>query len=319
MCKTVSIEEFLDQSGTFFDVRSPIEYHHAHIPGAHSLPLFSDPERAIVGTLYKKQGKEAALVEGLKFAGPKLALFAEEALKAKNGAKIYCFRGGMRSQSMGWLFGLTGVPCITLKGGYKAFRKTVLSTFEKSYHFKVVGGLTGSGKTAHLKQLHEQGEQTIDLESLAGHRGSAFGALGNLQQTSTEQFENHLAMQLRTQDPSRPIWIEDESRMIGTCKIPDAIYMQLASAPLHLLTTHFEARVERLVKEYGGFDKDALILATKKLTKKLGGAKTEIIIRAIEESELKTACSLLLEYYDATYTHHLEKTKRQLCTLSLPS
>lgn len=316
MPKALPIKEFLDHPGTLFDVRSPIEFIHAHLPGARSLPLFTDAERAVVGTIYKKEGPEKALVEGLRFAGPKLAGFTEEALKCPDGAKAYCFRGGMRSQSIGWLFDLAKVPCITLKGGYKAFRRFALEMFKCPFQLKVIGGLTGSGKTAHLNALKEKGEQVLCLESLAHHKGSAFGLLGNPPQPSVEHFENKLALELHAMDPSRPIWVEDESRMIGACKIPDSFFTQLVQAPLYVLNTPFDERVERLLRDYGAFPKEALIASTKKLTKKLGGAKTEKVIEAISADDLRFACAQLLEYYDAAYAHHLSKQKRQLCTLS---
>ncbi len=306
MVKQLSVDEFLSHSAPLFDVRSPIEFHHATIPQAISLPLFEDHERAAVGTLYKKMGEQAALLEGLRLTGQKLSSFAEIAMQHPEGARIFCFRGGLRSQSMAWLFELARTPCFTLKGGYKAFRRFALSQFKKPFSFKLLGGLTGSGKTAKLKELKQSGEQIIDLEALASHKGSAFGQLGLAPQPSSEQFENLLALELFQLEPSRPIWIEDESRMIGTCKIPDALFEQMAKAPLYMIETKMEERIKRLIEEYGAHPIEVLLESVKKISRKLGSEATQKIESAIRERNLEIACTLLLKYYDKAYLYHIE-------------
>src|SRR3990167_4099021 len=132
------------------DVRSPLEFLQGHIPGSYSLPLFSNEERALVGTLYKKEGKETAIKEGLRLVGPKLHSLVEQAEKIAptKHIKLYCARGGMRSSSVSWLLTTAGFTCEVYSGGYKAYRNLVLKQFEKKYRFIVVGGFTGSGKTA---------------------------------------------------------------------------------------------------------------------------------------------------------------------------
>lgn len=304
----VDIHQFLTIPGPLYDVRSPGEFLQGTIPNSINLSLFSDSERREVGTVYKQKSPKLAFLLGLKFAGPKLASFAEEALQYPE-VRVFCFRGGQRSGSMKWLFQSSGVSAITLKGGYKAFRHFVLEVFQKNYNFSILGGLTGSGKTEKLQQLKKEGHQIIDLEALTKHRGSVFGNLEAITQPTTESFENALACALYRLNPKEPIWIEDESRMIGSCKIPDGIFSQMIQAPITLLEITKNERLNRLVADYGTFPKTALIQAVHCLVKKLGNVKTKEIITFIEDGDLLKAASLLLDYYDTAYYKNLEKRK----------
>jgi len=201
------ITEFLDRGAghTLIDVRSPGEYGHAHLPGALSLPLFSDEERKEVGTAYKQVSREHAIKIGLDAFGPKMRAMVEQVerwqrqqkLPARSPLFIYCWRGGMRSGAVAWLLDLYGFPVQVLEGGYKAFRNYVLHSFTQAWPFSVIGGYTGSGKTEVLSQLRKMGESVIDLEALACHKGSAFGNINMPPQPSQEQFENLLALELR--------------------------------------------------------------------------------------------------------------------------
>jgi tRNA 2-selenouridine synthase len=177
MVKQLSVEEFLEkaQSLPIVDVRSPGEYDHAHIPGAVSIPLFDNDERALVGTKYKNAGKDSAVLLGLDLVGPKLAGFVKQSKKLNPQHKevlVHCWRGGMRSGSFAWLLDTAGLTASTLVGGYKAYRNAVLSAFAEPRNLIILGGKTGSGKTDILKELARQGEQIIDLEGLAHHKGS---------------------------------------------------------------------------------------------------------------------------------------------------
>ncbi len=222
----IHIEQFLElaKQHPMMDVRSPGEYQHAHIPGAHSLPLFTNEERKIVGTTYKQQSRELAIKVGLDFFGPKMRKMVEEVemivvsreslvrnqepgakfKNEENGLKtkdsrlvlVHCWRGGMRSAAVAWLLDLYGFKIYTLAGGYKKFRNLVLDTFKLPYNFKILGGYTGSGKTELLKALQQKGEMVIDMEGIANHKGSAFGNIGMPQQPSQEMFENVLAREL---------------------------------------------------------------------------------------------------------------------------
>jgi len=218
----INIERFLQLSKhhIVIDVRSPAEYKHAHIPGAYSLPLFSDEERKVVGTAYKQQSREAAIKIGLDFFGPKMSKMVEQVelivgsrqsavgsrqsavggfesgQQTANCLLLYCWRGGMRSAGVAWLLDVYGFKVFSLTGGYKTFRNHVLQTFKLPFQFNIIGGYTGSGKTEMLKGLQQQGELAIDLEEIARHKGSAFGKM-ECQQPSQEMFENVLAQELR--------------------------------------------------------------------------------------------------------------------------
>jgi tRNA 2-selenouridine synthase len=183
------------------DVRSPAEFARAHIPNAHSLPLFNDEERAKVGTMYKQMSPEAALLKGLEIVGPKMSGFVKKAIKWSPDRKVivHCWRGGKRSGSVAWLLKFAGFDVLTIEGGYKNYRQTVLQSFDNQLlkNMIILGGKTGSGKTYILKELEKRGEQIIDLEGLANHKGSAFGWIGENQQPTTEHFENLLHDALR--------------------------------------------------------------------------------------------------------------------------
>jgi len=316
------LETFLDQNTLLLDVRSPSEFAKGHIPGAVSFPLFSDQERAEVGTLYKKEGKKAAIQRGLQLVGPKLSLFVLEAEKSLNSAKtlrLYCARGGMRSSSMAWLLELYGVRCLVLKGGYKVFRRWVINQWIKPYPFRVLGGFTGSGKTELLQKLSEQGAQMIDLERLACHRGSSFGSLGFAMQPSIEHFENLLARCLSQCDLSRPIWVEDESRMIGHCCLPTAIWSQMEKAPFFWLEDSHKQRVLRLVQQYGSYSIEQLSSSILRLSKKLGLVKAKALVSLLEEGKLEEVVESLLQYYDKSYLYACQKRHKTQIPVSKES
>lgn len=309
MIPSLDILFFLQAPGVIIDVRSPGEYDHGHIPGAINIPLFDDHERAIVGTKYVQEGREIAVEEGLKIAGPKLYSFIEKAKQhiPNKKARIYCWRGGMRSNSMAWLLNMAGIECVLLSKGYKTFRKWVLQTFELKRPIALLGGLTGSGKTEILHTLAENGEQVIDLEKIANHRGSSYGMLGQPPQPSTEHFENEIAIQWHQLNPERPVWLEDESRMIGKCKIPDALFHQMRSSSLLYVERPRNERLEILYKDYNDLIPEDLIAATQRLKKQLGGDRTNKIVEAIKTNKIKEAIEMVLQYYDSSYTFSLKR------------
>ena len=192
-----------------------------HIPEAINIPLFNDEERASVGICYKNQGRCPAIAEGLRIVGQK----AQDLLRAlgrfSDGERIYvhCWRGGMRSEAFNWLACQSGLSAERISGGYKAYRRAAHECFAQPMKIVILSGYTGVGKTVLLQELRSQGEQVIDLEFLASHRGSAFGGIGQPEQPTVEQFENDLFEALRGVDPERPIWIEDESQSIGRVNI----------------------------------------------------------------------------------------------------
>lgn len=310
----IDIEQFLSLASTHpvLDVRSPGEYKHAHIPGAHSFPLFTDEERKIVGTTYKQKSREEAIKIGLDFFGPTLKQRVLEAEKLANGSKIllvHCWRGGMRSAAISWLLDLYGFKIYTLTGGYKAYRNWVLDQFKKNYSFRLIGGYTGSGKTELLNQVKKEGACIVDLEALAGHKGSAFGNIGLPPQPGQEQFENKLAEALQyavQKNHAAPIWFEDESQRIGTVNIPTNLWDTMRKSPVYFLDIPFEKRLEHIVEEYGELNRDAVIAAIERITKKLGHLQAQQAIDFLRENNTVASFSILLRYYDKLYAKSLQ-------------
>lgn len=307
MIHTLDIHHFLELSGTIpvIDVRTPLEFDHARIPGAYNLPIFSNEERVMVGTTYKQKGREAAILLGFDLTGPKWSGFIKQALKRAPEKRImvHCWRGGMRSGAMAWALNLYGFEVYLLEGGYKRFRNWVLDQFKKQYPILVLGGMTGSGKTQILHKLKEKGEQIIDLEGLAQHQGSSYGSMGYLNQPSQEHFENLLAVALSKVDTDRPLWLEDESLSIGRCFIPNPIFKQIRENTVFKVHIPLEERINLLVEEYGKLNRDFLIERTEKIGKRLGPEQTRDAIAAIKEGRMADFIRIALYYYDKTYSN----------------
>ena len=291
------------------DVRTPAEFEHGHIPGAFNLPLFSDEERVSIGTTYKQVGKEAAILLGFDFTGPKWSGFIRQALEMAQEKKIavHCWRGGMRSGAMAWALDLYGFEVYRVEGGYKQYRRWVLDQFEATYALYILGGMTGSGKTRILHELQALGQQVIDLEELAQHRGSAFGSMNKLVQPTQEQFENNLASELNKLDKQRSIWVEDESSSVGKRTIPRPFWDQMVASFLIDIKVSVEQRVEALVQEYGSLDKDFLIECTERIRKRLGLDQAKNAIIAIKDERIADFICVVLIYYDKTYRTSLAR------------
>lgn len=306
---------FLELSKKFpiLDVRSPKEYLQGHIPGASSLPLFTDEERAVVGTTYTRAGKEAAIRRGLTIVGPELELFVQKALEIAPGKEvlIHCWRGGMRSEAMAWLLQFAGIKTTILPGGYKAYRHFIRQSFLQGPEVRILGGMTGSGKTELLHELSSLGEQVIDLEKLACHKGSAFGALGQPDQPTHEQFENNLAEKWLALDPGRPVWIEDESRNVGKVIIPDALFAKMSNAPMVFIEVPFSERVERLAAEYGCFETSALVQIFEKISRRIGGDIALSAIKSLNNGNVQAAIAAALKFYDKTYEYGISKRNQE--------
>jgi tRNA 2-selenouridine synthase len=313
MPKQLNAEEFLSQAETLpvIDVRSPAEWEHGHIPGSVNIPLFSNEERAQVGTRFKQAGKEFAVELGLKIVGPKMFDFVRQAKKIARDREVlvHCWRGGMRSGSMAWLFETAGLKTNTLIGGYKAYRQYIRSQFEVPAKLIVLGGPTGSGKTEILKELEKAGEQFLDIEGIAHHKGSAFGTIGQLPQLSNEHFENKLAQAWLKLGRNKVVWIEDESRNLGLNSIPDPLFKQMRAANLWRVLLPKKERINRLVKEYAFIDKSKLKEAIHKIEKKLGGLNAKICLEAIENENYTLVVDITLNYYDKAYEFGNSKRK----------
>lgn len=315
MYRELDIEEYLesDQKVPLIDVRSPAEYAKAHIPGAISMPLFDDLERAEIGLLYVQTGRQQAIDRGLELASPKMATWLQQAREmaqnntGKHGLILHCWRGGMRSASMATLFDFAGIPTSIIKGGYKAYRNAVREIFELPWQLIILGGRTGSGKTKILQSLAEAGEQVIDLEALAHHKGSAFGDLGEEAQPSTEMFENRLCAQLQNMDLHKRIWLEDESHLIGTVFLPESMWQKMRSAPLVYCRFTKEERIRYLVDTYGHFETEAVVRSVQKIARKLGGQHAKEALEKYHAGDPAGATEIVLTYYDKTYDHGTSK------------
>jgi len=266
----------------------------------------------MVGTTYKHEGREKAITQGLELVGPKMAEFVAEGkriLQEHQAAYItmHCWRGGMRSKSMATLFNFAGIPTLTITGGYKVYRNAVQQSFANPLHLIVLGGKTGSAKTAILQALQQQGEQIIDLEKLANHKGSAFGQLGEDPQPTSEYFENLLFEKIQQLDSTKRIWIEDESHLIGKVFIPETFWEQMRNAQVIYCDFPIEERINYLVTTYGNFDHEGVIESVKRITKKLGGQHAKAALEAYEAGDLKKATEIVLVYYDKTYNFGLSK------------
>jgi len=310
----ISADEFLTRARQtpVADVRSPAEFEAGHIPGAVSIPLFSNEERAEIGTLYKRTGREAAIERGLELVGPKMAGFVKQAKRIAPDRQllVHCWRGGMRSENMAWLFELSGFRVDVLHGGYKAYRRFIrerLGSFEK---LLVLGGKTGSGKTEVLESIGKLGPQIIDLEKLACHKGSAFGDLGQDKQPTTEQFENDLFQAVDGFDPGETTFLEDESRGIGKVSLPDYFYANIRASRVVFIDVPKDVRIRRLVKEYAGFSEEKLAAAITRIQKKLGGLNCKLALEALQEKNYAVVTDILLTYYDKAYLKGLSMRER---------
>ncbi len=300
---------FLQGTAILLDTRSPGEFAAGHIPGAISFPLFTDDERAQVGTCYKQVGPEAAIELGLELIGPKMVGFVRQAkqLAPERHVRLHCWRGGMRSSSMAWLLETAGLQVDRLEGGYKAFRRWCRSSLATPKPIVTLGGMTGTGKTNLLYELAAKGEQILDLEGIASHRGSSYGALGLPPQPSQEQFDNDLAIAWNALAPDRRIWIEAESRRIGLCRMPDELFLPMQAAPVIQVERSIAERVAILEAVYGDLDPASLIDATERITKRLGGQQAKLAIDSIQSGDLKPAIAIALDYYDKTYLYDLQR------------
>ena len=298
------LQELREKNWLLLDVRSQKEFAQGHIPGAHNLPLLNDEHRRIVGTTYKQQGRDAAVQAGFDLVGPYFGDFVRQtkALSSHKTIYLYCWRGGMRSGIMDWVLGMAGFQVHVLKGGYKSFRNWAMQQFEIPRKAVILGGATGSGKTELLQNFRQQGQQVIDLEGLANHKGSSFGALGQKPQPTYEQFENELAVQWSSFDSEKIVWLENESRAIGQVKIPDSLFKVIQEAPLIDVEVPKAIRAQRILNEYGHFSSVELAECTARLKKRLGGLRTQQALTALEEKNYDEWVEILLEYYDNTYS-----------------
>jgi tRNA 2-selenouridine synthase len=320
MCKVVSIQDALKlPKKLFIDVRTPAEFAEGHLPGALNIPIFSNDERAAVGTLYKQVSVDAAKQLGVEIASPKLpAIIKTITAYAKEECQIviYCWRGGMRSKSIVNILDMLTIPALQLVGGYKSYRRYVMDQLE-AFDFKpqvlVLYGATGVGKTTILNKLSSQGIPTINLEKLANHRGSAFGQIGLGKGTTTPLFEAAILEHLKELQTKPYIIVECESNRIGNVFIPKALYQRMQSGKKILVTASVPTRVQRLIAEYSNNDAiDSAIIqhGIEAISRKLGKKKTAFLLECLTNNNIEAlVTSLLTDYYDLMYGFGNSKTE----------
>jgi tRNA 2-selenouridine synthase len=296
----------------FVDVRTPAEFDEATIPGAINVPIFSNEERAHVGTVYKQQGSKVARRLGVKLVSPKIPQIIDTIESAWGGRKgpviVFCWRGGMRSQAICTFLNLAGVPARQLIGGHKAFRREVLDYFEQTEWppIYVLRGLTGVGKTRVLNYLKKSDFPVIDLEGLANHRGSAFGNLGLSSQPSQKKFEALLWARLETLEKAPYLVTEGESLHIGRVVVPKRFHAAMQIQTSLWLTASLETRVRVILEEYPARDqmREQFRRPLLALKERLGRKKVEEFCSLLDQGEWETLTrELMIRYYDPLYMH----------------
>lgn len=310
MVKRINASEVLGRRDRWIiDVRSPGEFAAGHIPHSISLPLFTDEERAAVGTLYKKEGQHAAIELGLEFVGPKLSTFLRSAREwaQEKPLTVMCWRGGKRSASMAWLLQTGGLDVQVVEGGYKAFRQAGMDLLGRIRELRLLVGNTGSGKTLILQEMEKLGAQFIDLEGLAHHRGSAFGHLGMGEQPTTEQFQNELFDVVGRMDLDQPIWVEGESITIGKCVVPNPLWDLMVEGDYWVVERSREERVQQIMSDYGGSATEDLLGSLQRVSRKMGPQHAKNAGELIVAGDLPSAIHLFLDYYDRFYEGGFDK------------
>ena len=307
--KTINVEKALNGKFMFIDVRTPKEYEESTIPGAINIPLFSNDERAVVGKLYTKKSREEAIQKGLTFVSKKLPGLIETVSKYKDkDLVIFCWRGGMRSNSLTALLDSLNFKVFQLVGGYKDYRRYILKKFE-DYNLKpqliVLYGLTGVGKTEILKQF----SNSLDLEDLAQHRSSILGSVG-LKPRSQKMFDSLLFKRLEELKNEKFVLIEGESRKIGKVQMPSFLFKDMKKGINIKIVDSQENRVKRLVKEYSNH-KEELSEKIKLMSKVVGNDnKIKLWSDMLEEEKFEELAKILLEeYYDPLYRYTVDSVE----------
>ena len=309
----VSVIEALCEENTLIDVRTAQEYEKGSIPDAFNYPLFDNLERAEIGVIYRKIGKNAAVVKGLEFFEPRIQQFLSSLtdLKSKR-LVVFCARGGMRSASVVRLLQYQGFQAAQLQGGYKSYRSYVLRQLRKPVPpLIVLHGSTGVGKTLLLKKLPDH----LDLEEFAGHRSSLFGAINKMPQTQ-KNFEALLAKKIIELPNTRPVFIEGESRKVGKVFIPQSLAEAMKYGTLVLLQASFDTRIRRIVEEYKICDEQTFLQTDsilQSMQKVLGKKKAEQLRQWLRKGEFENIVHVLLEeYYDPRYQHAMRMNEYAL-------
>ncbi|MCW7537036.1 tRNA 2-selenouridine(34) synthase MnmH [Aquabacterium sp. A7-Y] len=304
----LGVREFSDYA-LVIDARSPREYAEDHLPGAVNLPVVDDVEFAEVGTLYR-DNPHAAYLRGSQYALRNIADHIGTVLSRytrDDRILVYCFRGGKRSGVWAEILRNTGFKTDLIKGGWKNYRRWVrgsLETLPPHLDLRLLAGSTGCGKTRLLQALREAGEQVLDLEGLAVHRGSLLGALPGRSQPSQKLFDSLLLEQLRRFDLAAPVWIEAESKKIGNIQLPDALYQAMRSARPFLVSAPLPDRVRLLQQEYAHLAADprAMVEKLRPLKPLVGGDELDLWERLAAQGRVEELSERVISaHYDPCY------------------
>ncbi len=308
MPEKISFTPELIDTHCLIDVRTPLEFEEDHIPGAYNVPLLSNEERVEVGTIHKQIGPVEARRRGLELTCARFHSMVDQITSRASGRPIviYCWRGGLRSLSVATLVEMSGIPVRQLAGGYKAFRSRVIEYFDECVFpapLIVLHGMTGTGKTTFINGLNPTTWSAIDLEGLACHRGSAFGALGLKQDFTQKHFETSLWNAFRQVPPDRPVVVEGESQRIGKYSLPGRLYGKMAESCKVWCSASTETRVTRLTEEYARTEyRDEMLEALERIRKKLDGPRYIELKNLIEMWDVEGIARGLIEgYYDRMY------------------
>lgn len=296
----------------FIDLRSPLEYEEAHIPGAINLPILENEERALVGTVYKKESPDVAVDKGFELAAPKLPELYKKIreLGKENDVVLYCWRGGMRSHSLSQVLSILGTGHYRLIGGYKAFRRHVNDFFDQPLKQKIIllNGLTGVGKTELLQKLDNEGFPVVDLEGLAKNRGSVFGSIGYNKQPTQKQFDGLLFSQCNKYRDFKALAVECESRRIGSIILPASFFKAMQEGLKLLIYDSMENRITRLIgtytESYSSNYEEQIIAALDRLKQRLGQERINALKEQLKEGNYRDVVyHLLVDYYDPMYRY----------------
>jgi tRNA 2-selenouridine synthase len=307
--KTLTVNKALLEKALFVDTRTPKEFQEDHLPNAINIPILDNEERAIVGTLYKQASQDKAIEVGVEFFLQKLPDFMEAIEKFKDQKIIvYCWRGGMRSKAITESLDMIGYNVLQMEGGYKKYREHVRERLEK-YQFKpkmvVLWGLTCTGKTKLLQEF----SNSLDLEGLAQHRSSVYGAIG-LKPNSQKRFDTVMLQRLDELNTEKFIYVEGESRKIGDVQIPDFFFRLMKRGTHVLIRRSMEKRGQLVVDEYCKDNESVkkIIQITRRLNRVISNENKDKTIKFFEEGNYLEGAKILLEfYYDPLYSHTLKE------------
>lgn len=316
MFQDITIEELLllqsKKELVAIDVRSSAEFEGGTFPGSLNIPIFDNAERAEIGTIYKQVSVQAAKDRGLEIVSAKLPAFVKSFEQIKEPKVVFCWRGGMRSKTTATVLSLMGIRVYRLSGGIRAYRKWVVSRLEQLADFKppahVILGNTGTGKTAILRRLEEEGYPVLDLEGMAGHRGSVFGEIG-LKSHNQKTFESLLVGRLLKLESAPYVLIEGESKRIGKAVLPEFMVQKKEAATQIFIEIPIEERVKHIIEDYRPFEhRDDISQAFQHIKNRIHTPIAKEIETSLQEQRYEHAVRLLLlHYYDPRYEHAMKQ------------